>query len=686
MRYRAMLLASLGLAAAAPPPAYYDVNALGADPTGVADSVTAINNTITAACAQTPPVPVYLPPGTYTALATSVQPGCNGLVVYGAGRGVTTLQMSATKATGGLLAVTSHSNVTIRDLTIDGNVSGLTGTGGSLNNAILIPITKGNGVVLDNVVIQNTLGQALQFSDSLNSGIRRSTMSNISQYWHTNNTAPYIKQAITFVANGGQVTGSISADGNGTGTGTILRVTALTNASGVEVGSDVIAGTFPAGVVVAHVVPCVAGGSQTCSGVSSTGLYQVDTSLNYPAGTTLWLDPSGLYSNNFVQDVVVNNAGFDVVNGDWMTNFRVINLTCNLGSGTNNRASPSLQWANPTGTKNAAACVFLYGVRGLTLEGIDSEWASGNGFDLNGLLNTTIVGNRTNFSGATGILLSSGNSYGTPYGTRHFTVSGNIANDNQVSPYAPMPFQAGLTFSNANLASIAYFDGTVSGNVFSDEQATPTQQYGIASQGSGTTNVLDSTVKIPGTNTMLGNAVAPTLGVLALHNGNSLYSATATQTMAATTATTCFAAGGNGSQIIPQYAVAVGTKFQLSCRGNYTTPASSPGTMTVSLKLGSVVLASATSPTLAVSQTKSLFTANALCTVQAVGSSGSMMCNGAATFSDTNGVASTAPISPAAAATIDTTANGKLDMLFAWSTVAGAQTTTTTQANMEMLN
>jgi hypothetical protein len=128
-RLALLLAACLPAAAyAAPPAAYYDVNGQGADPTGVADSTASVLAAVTAACATTPPTPVFFPPGNYL-FNRNVQVPCDGLRIYGAGP-VSRLVAGVNAAQNGLFFyLLNRTNVSIDHLGFDGSASTVGGDG-----------------------------------------------------------------------------------------------------------------------------------------------------------------------------------------------------------------------------------------------------------------------------------------------------------------------------------------------------------------------------------------------------------------------------------------------------------------------------------------------------------------------------------------------------------------------------
>ena len=114
----------------------YDVTAAayGADPTGVADSLAAVEAAMTAACATSPSgAIVWFPPGTYAfsnIIPNTAGYWCNGLTLQGSGIRATQLNFP----TGSGYAINVPAN--IRNLNIDGFLIQVGGGSGGSNNGL----------------------------------------------------------------------------------------------------------------------------------------------------------------------------------------------------------------------------------------------------------------------------------------------------------------------------------------------------------------------------------------------------------------------------------------------------------------------------------------------------------------------------------------------------------------------
>lgn len=153
----------------------------------------------------------------------------------------------------------------------------------------------------------------------------------------------------------------------------------------------------------------------------------------------------------------------------------------------------------------------------------------------------------------------------------------------------------------------------------------------------------------------------------------------AAQVMASTGDTSCFSATAVGpGATIPGNGPYAGNTYHIRCRGVFTTPLTSVGTLTVKIKWASTVVSTVTTGTLTASATNLPFDLDVICTIQTSGSSGTMSCGGAFNYSAAlTGLSSVFnSLSITSPATINTTVSSKIDATMAFSTVAGGQTAT----------
>lgn len=164
----------------------------------------------------------------------------------------------------------------------------------------------------------------------------------------------------------------------------------------------------------------------------------------------------------------------------------------------------------------------------------------------------------------------------------------------------------------------------------------------------------------------------------------------AAQTIASTSDVSCFSAtalGAPGLNTIPANGPYAGNTYHIWCQGTLTTPAITPGTLTVKIKWGATTVVSVTTASLTASATNLPFTLDEICTIQSSGTNGTMSCGGSFSYAAAltglaflnNGMTTTSPV------TINTTTSSKLDATLAFSTVAGSQTATGTVGLIEVL-
>jgi hypothetical protein len=251
------------------------------------------------------------------------------------------------------------------------------------------------------------------------------------------------------------------------------------------------------------------------------------------------------------------------------------------------------------------------------------------------------------------------------------------------------------TFSGSGATVMGYNGGgTLNTDGSSIKLAT-----GNATPGSGTAvaTLSSATALFPGTVNAVGGLLNNGLAVSAA-GANSLtgvsqiapgtiYISTADATMATTSDVSCFGTG-SGTQTIPANSVAVGTRFSLSCLGNYTTPAASTAFLTMKLKWGGTTVVNLTTGAMPAPTTKGLFRMQADCTIRSIGASGSIICNGHELNIDAliGANSLTADFSATAPVTVATNASALLDMTIAWSAVTSTQSITSNQSYIGVVN
>lgn len=180
---------------------------------------------------------------------------------------------------------------------------------------------------------------------------------------------------------------------------------------------------------------------------------------------------------------------------------------------------------------------------------------------------------------------------------------------------------------------------------------------------------------------------APMLSMAGGTAGSTIWSPTATVSIATAAETSCLSATGQGpgQTITPStnpVAPYVGNAFSLQCTGIYSTPVANVATITPKIKWGSVVVAGGTASSgLQASATNFQWTLNGTCTLITISgsaNSSTVMCSGTFTYAQgltgssvvVTSFQSNSPVS------VDTVSAFKPDLTLTWSSVAGGQTAT----------
>lgn len=169
----------------------------------------------------------------------------------------------------------------------------------------------------------------------------------------------------------------------------------------------------------------------------------------------------------------------------------------------------------------------------------------------------------------------------------------------------------------------------------------------------------------------------------------TLFSSTATQTVAATVSETTIIGSGSGSLTLPANYLTAGKVLRFAIRGLYSTPALNIGSIAVKLKLGSTVLnTTASASALAVSVTNAGFDGEAFITCRTTGASGSVILMGGLTYGVGNNLAPLvlAINNGVSATTIDTTGTLALDCTITWSNNTAGNSVSSLNCLLEGLN
>src|SRR5208282_2173469 len=133
---------------------------------------------------------------------------------------------------------------------------------------------------------------------------------------------------------------------------------------------------------------------------------------------------------------------------------------------------------------------------------------------------------------------------------------------------------------------------------------------------------------------------------------------------------------------IPTSYFTVGNKFRVIALGAYTTPSGNTATSTWALTLGGIGIGSVTTGALMASASNLPLWLEEDCTVQTVGASGTVQCNGGLYVA--SALTGQAPVyyDMSGFVTVNTTANLTIAATGLWSSVAGSQTANINQASV----
>lgn len=168
----------------------------------------------------------------------------------------------------------------------------------------------------------------------------------------------------------------------------------------------------------------------------------------------------------------------------------------------------------------------------------------------------------------------------------------------------------------------------------------------------------------------------------------TLFSSTATQTVAATTVETTIIGAGSGTLTLPANYLSVGKTIRFSVRGLYSTPAVSVGNILVKIKLGSVTLASATANALVAVASNLGFSGEGFITCRTVGASGTVIMMGGLEYGVGNNLAPLflAINNGSSTSTVDTTGTLVFDCSITWSNNTAGNSVSSLNCLLEGLN
>lgn len=170
---------------------------------------------------------------------------------------------------------------------------------------------------------------------------------------------------------------------------------------------------------------------------------------------------------------------------------------------------------------------------------------------------------------------------------------------------------------------------------------------------------------------------------------STLFTSTATQTVAATTSETTIIGSGQGSLTLPANYLVAGKVIRFAIRGLYSTPALNIGSLAIKLKLGGTTLnVAASASALATSVTNAGFDAEAFITCRTIGASGTVILMGGVTYGIGNNLAPLvlAVNNGTSATTIDTTSTLALDATVQWSNNTSGNSISSLNCVLEGLN
>lgn len=166
-------------------------------------------------------------------------------------------------------------------------------------------------------------------------------------------------------------------------------------------------------------------------------------------------------------------------------------------------------------------------------------------------------------------------------------------------------------------------------------------------------------------------------------NTDYTFMATASTTIANSSAETSAIPTGVGSLTFPANFMNTGTIIRLKGGGIFSTLIT-PGNLTVKMKLGSTVIASVVISNLLASASNNAFDFEGTIICRSTGASGSVVATGFVTYDTGVLLRGVGALNNAGGATtVDTTASQVLDVTVQWQTANAANTLTTTIASIE---
>jgi len=175
----------------------------GADPTGVADSATALTNALATS------LPVFLPPGTYSLGSAVTLP--TGAVIFSNGR--SGVIKHAAGVLHSLFTAASVSNIRLQSIKIDGNMANVTTAANRWNRPITALFTSCTNVIIDDCEITATKGPSVHGVTSTQFKLTRNWIHDTDNWGCVNSGSSDVVYEDNHVEN--VYTHGLYADGNG---------------------------------------------------------------------------------------------------------------------------------------------------------------------------------------------------------------------------------------------------------------------------------------------------------------------------------------------------------------------------------------------------------------------------------------------------------------------------------------
>ncbi len=439
-----------------------DAGRLGLVCDGATDNAAALG---AIAAAATAGQVVEFPPAPRPCLTSRALVARSG-VTYRARPGSMTLRPVAGSTANPLLfSASGVSDVLVQGLGFDG---GLAAPGSA---ASVATVYDSAGVVFDTVSVAGTCGIGLMFSRTSRSGVRGSRLADVGVAYRASGHGADQHQAVAFCC------------------GLEAHVAAAQPAAGAEVALDSVAGMAAGDLVSGDALA-----TGTVVRALSPGRLTLDRASLAPlrAGARLTVSRN---RGNFATGNLFVRSGLDALSFSNQSDFRADDNRCESAGGPGDARGV------------AGACLYGASSQGVEVANNVALGSAGNGIDLYRVGDATVRGNRVRGSGGSGVSFASG---------AGAEIVGNTLLDNHRNGLRPEgASQAGLFLAGGRTARTGdppVSDVVVRDNVAGDDQATPTQTFGVQLQPGSEAHG----VRIDASNRMSGNARGA-LGGLAGH-------------------------------------------------------------------------------------------------------------------------------------------------------------------------